>query len=157
MKNPSQTRYLSPLAAWALAFGCAVGWGSFVMPGTTFLPSAGPLGSVLGLLIGAALMAIIGINYYQLMKRHPDAGGAYAYAKEIYGFDHGFICAWMLILTYIAIIWANSTALCLLVRYLFGDFFCFGFSYENYDETISDTLRFFEQRYDYILSFIGEL
>ena len=136
MKNPSQTRYLSPLAAWALAFGCAVGWGSFVMPGTTFLPSAGPLGSVLGLLIGAALMAIIGINYYQLMKRHPDAGGAYAYAKEIYGFDHGFICAWMLILTYIAIIWANSTALCLLVRYLFGDFFCFGFSYEIAGYTI---------------------
>ena len=45
--------YLSPVAVWALSFGCAVGWGSFVMPGTTFLPIAGPWGSVIGLLIGA--------------------------------------------------------------------------------------------------------
>ena len=39
--------YLSPLNVWALSFGCAVGWGAFVMPGTTFLPIAGPLGTVL--------------------------------------------------------------------------------------------------------------
>ena len=50
-------KYLSPLGAWALAFGCAVGWGSFVMPGTTFLPIAGPLGTVLGIFIGALLLA----------------------------------------------------------------------------------------------------
>lgn len=34
-------RYLSPLGVWALSFGCAVGWGAFVMSGTTFLPAAG--------------------------------------------------------------------------------------------------------------------
>ena len=118
------------MAAWALAFGCAVGWGSFVMPGTTFLPSAGPLGSVLGLIAGATMMMLIGVNYFQLMKRYPDAGGAYTYAKKVLGFDHGFLCAWMLLLTYIAIIWANSTALALIVRYLFGDLFSFGFTYE---------------------------
>ena len=126
----SMPKTLSPLAVWALAYGCAVGWGSFVMPGTTFLPDAGPLGAVLGLFVGALLMALIGYNYFQLMKRYPDAGGAYSYAKRVLGFDHGFLCAWMLMLTYIAIIWANSTALSLIVRYLFGDFFCFGFSYE---------------------------
>ena len=38
-------KYLSPVGAWALAFGCSVGWGSFVMPGTTFLPLAGPIGT----------------------------------------------------------------------------------------------------------------
>ncbi len=37
-------RYLSSLDAWAIAFGCIVGWGAFVMPGTTFLPVAGPFG-----------------------------------------------------------------------------------------------------------------
>ena len=123
------TKYLSPLAAWSLAFGCAVGWGSFVMPGNTFLPTAGPLGTVIGLLIGTGLMALIGVNYYQLMKRYPDAGGAFTYANKVLGFDHGFLCAWMLIITYISIIWANATAISLFVRYLFGDFFCFGFSY----------------------------
>ena len=47
---------LSALGAWALAFGCSVGWGSFVMPGNTFLPLAGPVGSALGLGLGAVVM-----------------------------------------------------------------------------------------------------
>ena len=128
--------YLSPIAVWALAFGCAIGWGSFVMPGTTFLPKAGPLGSAIGLLIGAAIMLVIGANYSSLMKRYPDAGGAYSFAGQIMGNDHGFLCAWMLILTYIAIIWANSTALSLIIRYVFGDVFCFGFSYQILGYTV---------------------
>ena len=45
--------YLSALGAWALAFGCAVGWGAFAMPGNTFLPLAGPGGTALAILIGA--------------------------------------------------------------------------------------------------------
>ena len=122
-------KYLSPVAVWALSFGCAVGWGSFVMPGTTFLPTAGPVGSLLGLLIGAAIMFVIGVNYHWLMNRYPGPGGAYTYAKKALGSDHGFLCAWLLLLTYVAIIWANSTALSLIMRYLFGDLFCFGFSY----------------------------
>ena len=121
--------YLSPIAVWALAFGSAVGWGAFVMPGTTFLPLAGPWGSVIGLFIGATIMLVIGVSYRFLMGRYPDSGGSYTYASKVLGIDHGFLCAWMLMLTYAAIIWANSTALSLIVRYLFGDVFCFGFSY----------------------------
>ena len=127
--SAAMSRYLSPLGAWALAFGSAVGWGAFVMPGTTFLPIAGPWGSVVGIFIGAAIMLIIGLSYRFLMARYPDAGGSYTYAAKALGIDHGFLCAWMLILTYAAIIWANSTALSLIMRYLFGDVFCFGFSY----------------------------
>ena len=128
--NSGLTRYLSPLPVWALAFGCAVGWGAFVMPGTTFLPIAGPWGAVIGLLIGAVIMLIIGLSYHVLTKRYPNAGGSYTFAAKILGSDHGFLCAWMLLLTYAAIIWANSTALSLIVRFLFGNFFCFGFSYQ---------------------------
>ena len=40
-------RYLSPADAWALAYGCMVGWGVFVMPGTTFLPVAGLSGTLI--------------------------------------------------------------------------------------------------------------
>ena len=128
--NNGLTKYLSPVAVWALAFGSAVGWGAFVMPGTTFLPIAGPWGSVIGLLIGAVIMLIIGLSYRVLMERYPDAGGSYTFAAKVLGSDHGFLCAWMLLLTYAAIIWANSTALSLIVRFLFGDVFCFGFSYQ---------------------------
>lgn len=98
------SKYLFPLGVWALAFGCAVGWGAFVMPGTTFLPIAGPWGSVIGLMIGAVIMLIIGLSYRFLMQRYPDEGGSYTYATKVLGSDHGFICAWMLMLTYAAII-----------------------------------------------------
>ena len=122
-------RYLSGLGAWALAFGCSVGWGAFVMPGTTFLPVAGPLGTVLGIVIGGLIMLVIGANYHYLMNREPDAGGTYAYAKHNFGYDHGFLNGWFLLLTYVAIIWANATALPLIARNLFGALFQFGFHY----------------------------
>ena len=122
--------YLSALGAWALAFGCSVGWGAFVMPGTTFLPIAGPVGTALGICIGALVMLVLGANYHYLMNRFPDGGGTYAYTKRCFGYDHGFLSAWFLILTYMAIIWANATALPLIALTLLGDTFQFGFHYE---------------------------
>ena len=120
---------MTPLNVWALAFGCAVGWGAFVMPGTTFLPIAGPLGTVIGITIGAAIMLLIGYNYHFMINQIPDAGGTYSYAKKTLGYDHGFLSAWFLILVYIAITWANATALPLIFRKIAGDTFQFGFHY----------------------------
>jgi len=128
--DPGLKRYLSPVSVWALSFGCAVGWGSFVMPGTTFLPTGGPLGTVIGMLLGAAVMLIIGVNYHYMMNRYPDSGGTYSYAKNEFGYDHGFLSAWFLILVYVAITWANATALPLIFRNLFGGLFQFGFHYK---------------------------
>ena len=127
--EPKGVPYLSALGAWALAFGCAVGWGSFVMPGNTFLPIAGPIGSALGIALGAAVMLILAVNYHFLMNRFPGGGGTYTYTKECYGADHGFVAAWFLILTYIAVLWANATALPLILRTLLGGTFQFGFHY----------------------------
>ncbi len=123
-------RYLSPLNVWALSFGCAVGWGAFVMPGTTFLPIAGPFGTLLGMLLGGVIMLIIGVNYYYLMSRYPDAGGTFTYTKRVFGYDHGFLSAWFLVLVYMAITWANATALPLVFRNLFGGLFQVGFHYQ---------------------------
>ncbi len=122
--------YLSAFGAFALAFGCSVGWGSFVMPGTTFLPIAGPVGTAIGIGLGALVMLVIGANYHYLMQEFPDAGGTYTYTKRYFSYDHGFLNAWFLILTYITILWANATALPLIARTLFGDLFQFGFHYE---------------------------
>ena len=129
-KEKSLVPYLSPLGVWALAFGCAVGWGAFVMPGTTFLPVAGPWGTIIGIGMGALIMLIIGVNYHYLINRYPDAGGTYTYTKTIFGYDQGYLNAWFLILTYTAIIWANATALPLIARNLFGGLFQFGFHYQ---------------------------
>lgn len=129
-KNQSPPPYLSLFGAWALSFGCAVGWGAFVMPGGTFLPIAGPVGTTVGLVLGALVILVIGANYHFLMNRFPDAGGAYTYTTKCFGYDHGFLSAWFMILTYIAIIWANASALPLIVRTLMGSMFQFGFHYE---------------------------
>ena len=64
----SFAKYLTPMGAFALAFGSSLGWGSFVMPGTTFLPSAGPLGSIIGFLVGIISMLIVCINYDYMIK-----------------------------------------------------------------------------------------
>ncbi|MBQ7563313.1 MAG: amino acid permease [Lachnospiraceae bacterium] len=135
-------KYLSPLAVWGLSFGCAVGWGAFVMPGTTFLPAAGPLGTALGMLLGALVMWVIGVNYHYLMNRYPDAGGTMTYTIRSFGYDHGFLSAWFLILVYVAIIWANATALPLIGRNLFGGLFQFGFHYTvlGYDVYMGEAL-----------------
>ncbi|MCR5487612.1 MAG: APC family permease [Lachnospiraceae bacterium] len=125
-----QKRYLSPFSAWSLSFGCAVGWGCFVMPGTTFLPSAGPMGTVLGMLLGAVVMVLIGLNYHYLMNRYPGSGGALNFTIKAFGYDHGFLSAWFLILVYMAITWANASAVALIARQLFGSFFSFGFHYQ---------------------------
>ncbi len=121
--------YLSPLAVIALSFGYAVGWGSFVMPGTMFLPVAGPMGTIVAILIGAVAMAVFAVNYHRMTLRSPGPGGAFMFTVKAFGVDHGFLLAWFLILTYVAILWANATAIVLLVRYLFGDAFQFGFHY----------------------------
>lgn len=122
--------YLTLLGAWALAFGCSVGWGSFVMPGTTFLPIAGPVGSAVGIGLGAFAMLVLAVNYHFLMNRYPVEGGSYTYTKECFGYDHGLLNAWFLILTYIAVVWANASALPLIARTLFGGLFQVGFHYE---------------------------
>ena len=129
-KQEGLAKYLSPIDVWAIAFGCIVGWGAFVMPGTTFLPLAGPLGSVAALIIGAVLMLIIGRNYSYLIEKRPGAGGVYSYTKEAFGRDHAFICSWFLSLSYLSIVFLNATALFVLSRTVFGDFFHFGFHYQ---------------------------
>ena len=128
-RNRRLSPYLSPAGAWALALGTSVGWGSLVITSTTYLPQAGPLGSILGMLAGALIMLVICWNYHYMINSIPDAGGAYAFAKETFGYDHGFLSAWFLALTYIAMLWANATALPLFVEYFLGDVFRFGFHY----------------------------
>ena len=114
-----------------MAFGCSVGWGAFVMPGNTFLPVAGPVGTAYGIGFGALAMLVIGANYHYLMNRFPEErGGVYAYTRNCFGYDHGFVSGWFLLLTYMAVLWANATALPLIARTVLGGRFQFGFLYE---------------------------
>ena len=86
-------RHISPMGAWAFGIGTAVGWGSLVVTAITYLAQAGPLGSALGMVVGALIMAIIAWNYSYLMRSFPESGGAYAYTREVFGHDTGFLMA----------------------------------------------------------------
>ncbi|MBO5496364.1 MAG: amino acid permease [Oscillospiraceae bacterium] len=122
-------RYLSPLDVWGMAFGCMVGWGVFAMPGTTFLPIAGPAGTVIAMAIGMVIMLIIAGNFSYLMSRSAMTGGVYSYTKEAFGRDHAFLSAWFLCLSYLTIVFLNGTALFFVVRILFSGSAQTGFHY----------------------------
>ena len=95
--------YLSPLAVWALSVGSAIGWGSLVVTSRTYLSQAGPLGSILGLLLGMVMMLMVASHYHFLANRYPGTGGLYNYVKYIFGYDRAFLVGWFMFLVYIAI------------------------------------------------------
>ncbi len=122
-------RHLSFAGALALSFGYAVGWGAFVLPGSMFLPNAGPAGTIIGFLIGTVAITVLAFNFHKVTTHLQGAGGTYGFITKVFGQNHGFLMGWFLFLTYMAILWANATALVLLARFLFGDALQFGFHY----------------------------
>ena len=109
--------YLSPLAVWALSVGSAIGWGSLVVTSRSYLSQAGPMGSILGLLIGFAMMLMVSSHYHFLANRYPGTGGLYNYVKQLFGYDFAFLIAWFMFLIYASIFWANATSIPLFARY----------------------------------------
>lgn len=124
-------RYLAPLDVWAIAFGCTIGWGAFMMPGTTFLPVAGPLGTVIAMAVSVVIMLVIGANFFYLMRTRPGTGGVYAYTKAAFGREHAFLCAWFLSLSYLTVLFMNATSLFLVIRMVFGRRLQYGYYYYN--------------------------
>lgn len=132
MEHPSEAklqRKLSPLNVWALALGSIIGWGAFVMPGNTFLPNAGPVGTAIALGIAALIMICIAFNYDYMINHFPVAGGEFTFTNASFGPTVGFICAWFLGLSYLAIVPLNATALALIGRNLFPDLTQWGYLY----------------------------
>ena len=121
--------YLSQAEVWGIALGTAIGWGSLVVTSNTYLAQAGPMGSTLGMLLGAAIMLVIARNYHYMIGYCPKPGGAFSYTVEAFGYDRGFLCAWFLALTYLAVLWANVTSIPLFVRYFLGDVVRVGYLY----------------------------
>ena len=126
--QPSQRleKTLKPSQVWALALGCIVGWGCFVLPGDSFLPNSGPLATLIAFGVGALLLCFVAVVYSYMIEYCPVAGGEYAYAYIGYGPTAAFICGWALVLGYAVIICINISALGLLVRFLLPGVFDFG-------------------------------
>ena len=112
-------RAMRPIDVWGLALGAIIGWGCFVLPGNAFLPKAGPLGTAVGMAIGAALILVIALSYGYLIRKFPLSGGEFIYTKKTMGKTNAFICGWGMILAYWSLIPLNATALGMISRYLF--------------------------------------
>ena len=110
---------MRPIDVWGLALGAIIGWGCFVLPGTAFLPKAGPAGTAAGMLIGALMIIVIAVSYGFLINKFPLSGGEFIYTKNAIGKRNAFICGWAMILAYWSLIPLNATALALISRYLF--------------------------------------
>ena len=120
----------TPLGIWAFSIGTSIGWGSFVITCSTYLQKSGVLGTAFGLLVGMAIILVVTFNLEAMIMKSPDAGGVYTFERRIAGKDLGFLAFWFVLLTYLAIFWANITSLPLFARFFLGNTFQFGFHYE---------------------------
>ncbi|TFB24492.1 APC family permease [Filobacillus milosensis] len=121
MTRKKLSKTLKPHWVWAIALGSSIGWGSFVLP-ADWMQGVGPMGVILGLCIGAVLMAIIAISYGVLIKNYPVSGGEFAYAFLSLNRIHAYISGWFLTLGYICIVALNATAFALMLKFVFPDF-----------------------------------
>ena len=131
-KSGGLQRKLNPMHVWAIAFGCVIGWGSFVNPGKKFLPNSGVAGTAIAMILGAAVMIIIAFSYAYMVPKYPKAGGEFTFTKNCFGKNAAFLCGWFLVVAYLSNVPMNSTAIGLIVDGLDGkaDILKFGFHYQ---------------------------
>ncbi len=124
-------KQLSPSSVWALAFGCIIGWGSFINPGKKFLLNSGVAGTAIAMLLGALVMIVIAFSYAYMIPKYPKAGGEFTFTKACFGKRWAYVCGWFLVAAYLTNVPMNSTAIGLIVDGLDGtaDILKFGFSY----------------------------
>lgn len=90
MEDLNLQKRITPLNAWAFSFGCLLGWGSFVMPATVFLPTGGVTGSLLAFLVGGLGVALIALNYHYLASLCKGVGGIFYLLQNTMGRGHAF-------------------------------------------------------------------
>ncbi|WP_066383824.1 APC family permease [Neobacillus mesonae] len=119
-----------PSWIWAIALGSAIGWGCFILP-TDWMAKAGPLGVIIGLILGGLIMMLIAVSYGILIEKLPVSGGEFAYAYVGFGRTHAYICGWFLTLGYISIVALNASALALLGKFVIPSITNVVFLYET--------------------------
>ena len=129
--NTTLKRSLSPMNVWAIAFGCVIGWGSFINPGKKFLATSGVAGTAIAMILGALVMIIIAFSYAYMVPKYPKAGGEFTFTKNCFGKNAAYLCGWFLVVAYLTNVPMNSTAIGLIVDGLDGtaDILKFGFHY----------------------------
>ena len=112
----------------SLALGSIIGFGCFILPGA-FLDASGPIGSIVGIGLGALAMIVVAKSYSVMMKKHPAGGAEFAYAHIVGGQRHAFVSGWALTLGYLCIVIMNGAALLVLFKFTVPWLFGWGYLY----------------------------
>jgi APA family basic amino acid/polyamine antiporter len=102
----------------ALGLGTIVGVGWVVLAGD-WLVRGGPLGAILGYLIGGLILGAVGLCYAELAPALPLAGGAVAFSYKAFGTRTSFLTGWFLSFAYITVCPFEAVAIGWIMESLF--------------------------------------
>jgi APA family basic amino acid/polyamine antiporter len=95
-------RKLRAIDYFALGFGTMVGVGWLVVM-DDWLQRGGPLGAILGFVIGGAILLPIGYVYGRLVVSMPDAASEVAYTAKVFSPGVSFATGWMMMFSYFVV------------------------------------------------------
>ena len=103
---------------FSLAFGTMIGVGWLVVM-DDWLTRGGPLGAILGFVIGGTALLPIGYVYGQLVSAIPDAAGEIAYTARVFPRSVSFATGWMMLLAYAVVCPWEAVAIGRIAAYIF--------------------------------------
>lgn len=114
---------------FAILLGAIIGWGSFMLPGTKFLPDSGVINTSIGLFLGTMTIIVIERSYRYMLEQDIDEGGEFSYVLIFMGRKHGFVVGWFLFLAYLSLVPLNATAFPLVIDKLIPGLLDWGYLY----------------------------
>ena len=96
---PKLARKLRLHDYFALAFGTMIGTGWVVLM-DDWLGRGGPLGAILGFVLGGIVLIPVGYVYGQWVLRLPDAAGEAAYTAQVFPPVVSYFTGWIMLLAY---------------------------------------------------------
>jgi amino acid transporter len=115
------TQLARKLTLWnyfALGFGTMIGTGWVILM-DDWLGRGGPLGAMMGFLLGGILLLPIGYVYGQWVRRLPDAAGEAAYTAQVFPAWVSYLTGWMMLLAYFIVCPWEAVVLGKLTAYIF--------------------------------------
>jgi APA family basic amino acid/polyamine antiporter len=115
---PTLARRLRLHDYFALAFGTMIGTGWLVLM-DDWLGRGGPLGAILGFVLGGIILLPVGYVYGLWVRRLPDAAGEAAYTAQVFPPIVSYFTGWIMLLAYFIVCPWEAIALGKIAAYIF--------------------------------------